>query len=308
MPEHSSTRRILPRCAPNHIGHRPRTGGRALSRRPAAALLPDSGIGARCRGRDARNDACGHRRRATGGHADRSAQETASHAPESTAIPDIFEARNDLRRSGRVTIARWLRSTRRVDDMLSARIASVSSEILSRRADSNCRPAVYETVVGSTSKFRRVHSLGFLCQRVPARTVAARLSAVKSAVSLDPRHVPETAARLGREPEVRIPAVDPFETSLPKAADLQSPPSPRRASHEFPLNFDYLFLNKRPFPRRVSCPFCSAGSREADPLLHGAVAVGSMNRSRRATKFISSPRATRARCGSVPRRSRRVAT
>ena len=59
---------------------------------------------------------------------------------------DDLEARDDLPRSGAALFTGWLRSKRRVDGTLSARIASVSSEILSRRADSNCRPAVYECV------------------------------------------------------------------------------------------------------------------------------------------------------------------
>jgi hypothetical protein len=58
-----------------------------------------------------------------------------------------------------------------------------------------------------------------------------------------------------------------IEPPQPEAADLQSAPSSHRARHEFPRNSNGLFRVKRPFPRRVSCPFCSARSREADPLL-----------------------------------------
>jgi len=91
-----------------------------------------------------------------------------------------------------------------------------------------------------------------------------------------------------------------FEPPQPKAADLQSGLNSRRRSHEFPRNSNHLFREKRPFPRRVSCPFCSAWSREADPLLvlrgHKCSAVTSWN-----TRSVSGDGATAATSRSVCR-------
>src|SRR5207247_6912237 len=58
---------------------------------------------------------------------------------------------------------------------------------LSRRADSNCRPAVYETVVGGASESQRVHLLASSCRTMPVSARADRASGVRTGVNAAPQ-------------------------------------------------------------------------------------------------------------------------
>ena len=71
--------------------------------------------------------------------------------------------------------------------------ARVSPRILSRRADSNCRPAVYETVLGSFSESQRVHLLAFSCRTMPVSARADRASGVRTGVNAAPQERVEGA-------------------------------------------------------------------------------------------------------------------